>query len=83
MTAVIDTLVQLASDASLQNSSATDQLLIDNKIDKETINAIVSKDVTKLERQLDVCPDIVCILVPAEDEDSEENTDDKTDSLVA
>jgi len=71
MTTVIETLAQLASDASLQNSQATEQLLIDNNVEETIATAIINKDVTSLERQLDVCPDIFCVLLPAEDEESE------------
>lgn len=80
MTAVIETLVQIASDASLQSPQATEQLLINNNVEESIAQAIINKDVISLERQLDVCPDIVCLVVPAKDDDDEEQDDDKGDS---
>jgi len=76
MTTVIETLAQLASDASLQTPQAIEQCLIDNGIDEAISNTIINKDVISLERQLDVCPDIVCTVFPAEDEEKEEKDDD-------
>ena len=69
MTTVIETLVQLASDASLQNPQATEQLLINNNVEENIAESIINKDVVSLERQLDVRPDIVCAVHPAEDDD--------------
>ena len=81
MTTVIDTLTQLASNASLQTPAATEQLLSANNIEEAVADAILAKDVVSLERQLDVCPDIACLLVPAED-DEEEKQDDKDTSEI-
>lgn len=75
MTNVIKTLAQLASDACLQSPQATEQLLINNNIEEAIAKAIISKDVVSLERQLDVCPDIVCLVAPAEDEEENEQED--------
>jgi hypothetical protein len=80
MTTVIETLSQMASDASIQNSQDIEQLLSDNKIDEDIIQSILAKDVTSLERQLDVCPDIVCILAPAEDDEPEEESEQEEES---
>ena len=79
MTAVIETLVQMASDASLQSPQATEQLLINNNIEESIAEAIINKDGISLERQLDVRPDIVCFILPADDE-SEEKDDGKGDT---
>ena len=78
MTKVIQVLEQMANDASLQTEQAIEQLLTTTEVDAEQAEAIISKDVTSLERQLDVCPDIVCLILPAEDDD-EEKDDDKDD----
>ncbi len=75
MSTVIDTLAQIASDASLQTPAATEQLLTEHNIDAAISAAIIAKDVTSLERQLDVCPDIVCFVAPAEDDESESESE--------
>lgn len=81
MTIVIDTLTQMASDASLQSEQAIKQLLIATEVNTEQAEAIINKDVSSLDRQLDVRLDIFCGIFPAEDDDeSEEKDDDKDDT---
>ena len=81
MPTVIETLAKIASDASIQESKEIEQLLISNNIDEAIATAILNKDLTSLERQLDVSTDIVCLIVqpdpndePKEDEDENEDT---------
>lgn len=81
MSNVIQVLEQMGSDAKLQseqNTQAIVQLLATNEIDTEQAEAILNKDITSLERQLDVRPDIVCLIVPADDEQDGDN--DENDS---
>lgn len=75
MTTIIQTLALLASDASLQTPQAIEQLLADNNTEESIATAIINKDIVSLERQLDVCPDIVCLVVPAEDDEDGEKKD--------
>ena len=77
MSKVIQVLEQMASDASLQSEQAIEELLATTAVNAEQVEAIINKDVISLERQLDVRPDIVCFVAPAEDEDEEK--DDKDD----
>lgn len=82
MSNLIQVLAKMASDSSLHNEAAIEALLASNDINTEQSEAIIAKDVTSLERQLDICPDIVCVLLPAEDddvptEDESENEEDK------
>jgi hypothetical protein len=73
MTSVIKLLEQMGQNALLQNEEAVEQLLSASEINEEAKNLIIKKDAVALARQLDVCPDIVCILFPAEDDQAEEN----------
>lgn len=87
MSKVIQVLADLASNVSLQNEQAIKSLLATAEINPEQSEAIITKDVTSLERQLDICPDIVCTFFPAEDdapeeEKEEENTDGEIKSVV-
>lgn len=77
MSKVIQVLVEMASDSSLENETAINALLISNEIDTEQSAAIIGKDVTSLERQLDICPDIVCVLAPAEDDEKESTNEEE------
>ena len=79
MSKVIQVLAQMASDSSLQNKIAVEALLTIEEINAEQSAAIITQDVTSLERQLDICPDIVCIFAPAKDDDSEEEKEEEED----
>jgi hypothetical protein len=78
MSKVIQVLAEMASDSNLQNDAAIDALLISNEINSEQSTAIITKNITSLERQLDICPDFVCMVVPAEDDENETQEDDKS-----
>jgi hypothetical protein len=78
MSKAIKVLEQLGSNAAFQNEQAIEQLLTATKVNAEQAEAIINKDVTSLERQLDVRLDVVCGVFPAEDDD-EEKDDDKDD----
>ena len=78
MSKVIQVLEQMGSDGNCQSEQAIDQLLATTEVNAEQAEAIINKDVTSLERQLDVCPDIVCIILPADDEEGE-GEDDSTE----
>ena len=76
MPTVIETLVKIASDVNVQGSKEIEQLLISNNIDEAITTAILNKDIISLERQLDVCPDIVCIFVHPEDDEPKKDEDE-------
>jgi len=80
MSKVIQVLEQMARDPNLQNELAIEQLLINTGVTAEQAKAIINKDVISLERQLDVCPDIVCVFVPAENDDDKDETDKEDES---
>ena len=60
--------------AQLSNADVA-QLVAQADITAEQAEAVINKDVTSLERQLDICPDVYCLLVPAEDDEKEEDDD--------
>tara|TARA_B110000467_G_C18309846_1_gene477286 strand:+ start:60 stop:323 length:264 start_codon:yes stop_codon:yes gene_type:complete len=85
MSKVIQVLAQMASDSSLQTEKAVEVLLINEAINTEQSKAIITKDIISLERQLDICPDIFCLLFPAEDDEAESDSDEEqtnTQSVV-
>lgn len=81
---VIQVLEQMGSDATFQNKQseqAIERLLTATEVNAEQAEAIINKDIISLEHQLDVCPDIVCFVLPADDDengDDKENEDDST-----
>ncbi|QSX40042.1 hypothetical protein [Shewanella cyperi] len=69
MNQAIQFLVKLGSDASLQSQEALAKLPV------HIVAMIEAKDIEALKAELDVVPDVVCVMVPAEDEDSDQDED--------
>ena len=80
MSKTIQLLAQMASDSSLQTKKAIETLLASVDIDNEQSEAIITKNVTSLERQLDICPDFYCAVMPAEDDEDED--EDETQKAI-
>ncbi|WP_028766355.1 hypothetical protein [Shewanella fidelis] len=75
MSNIIQLLERMGQDASLQTETNFEQAIAESALTESLKQALINKDDISLKRELDVCPDVVCILIPAEDEDEE--TDDK------
>lgn len=82
MSKIIQVLEQMANNANLQNEQAIEQLLTVTDVSAEQAEAIINKDVISLERQLDVCPDIYCLLFPAEDEEPAEDDSEESETEI-
>jgi hypothetical protein len=84
MNNVIRVLEQMANDSSFQNEQAVEALITAAEINAEQSAAIITKDINSLERQLDICPDFVCAMFPAEDDESnkENEEEDKEENSV-
>jgi len=73
MTEVIDVLATIGQDAALQTPSALEKFVEQSELSAELQESLITGDTITIKRQLDVCPDIVCvILAPEDDEPSEE-----------
>ena len=71
-------LEQLGQDANLQTPENIESHVTSAELDNELTEVLINKDVTSLERSLDICPDIVCIVVaPDNDEPSEDDSEEK------
>lgn len=75
MNNVIKILESMGSNLQFSNLIALGSLLTDIKVNSEQSKAIMTKDVSSLEKQLDICPDIYCLLFPAEDGEEEKESD--------
>ncbi|NQZ82589.1 MAG: hypothetical protein HRT52_16390 [Colwellia sp.] len=71
MSKIMQVLEQLGQDANLQSQESIENYLTIIELEKELTTALVNKDVSSLERSLDVCPDIVCIIATPEDDEFE------------
>jgi hypothetical protein len=73
MNKIIEALDSIASNAKFNSSITIQELMKSMDVNEEQAKAIQNKNISSLKRQLDICPDIYCILFPAEDENSEES----------
>jgi len=80
---LLETMAQLAH-------ADIEKLIAQTTINTELAEAIRAKDIISLERQLDICPDIYCVLFPAEDDSAteteapteDENNDEEVSSAI-
>lgn len=77
---IIQVLELMGKDAKLQNADAINHLLNIAELDIDITNSITNKDIIALDRQLNVCPNIYCMLFPAIPEDPLEQDNNKEDS---
>jgi hypothetical protein len=81
MSKVIEFLARMGQEANTDIES----LLAQADMDVNQSKAIINKDVTSLERQLDICPDIKCFIIPAEDDepvDDQESENETTSNAI-
>jgi len=79
MSKVVEILALMGQEANIDIESLLTQ------VDINQSKAILNKDVTALERQLDICPDIKCFIIPAEDDepsDEEESENETTNTAI-
>lgn len=72
MTTVIQVLEKMGQDSSLQEKEAIVELLEQSALSNDLQSTIIEQDTEKLERQLNVRKDIVCMIdTPDDDEPSD------------
>lgn len=71
---LLETMAQLAH-------ADIEQLLAQTNINAEQAEAIRSKDIISLERQLDICPDVYCFMIPAEDDEPAEKEENENNDI--
>ncbi|WP_192022239.1 MULTISPECIES: hypothetical protein [Shewanella] len=78
MSTIIKLLERMGRDAILSNSAEFQAAINDTNLSPELKNALMNKDAQAIVNQLDVCPDIYCLLFPADENENEnENEDSK------
>ena len=77
MSNVIQLLERLGQDASLQEPTDLNAVIAEADLNEELKQALLTKNTVSLEKQLDVCPDIVCVQIPAEDEEDDEDKEEE------
>ncbi len=79
MSNIIQLLERMGQDSELQTEQSFEQAIQDSALTNELKQSLHNRDDINLKRQLDVCPDVVCILLPSEDEDEDEDKSDEKD----
>ncbi|WP_299793399.1 hypothetical protein [uncultured Shewanella sp.] len=82
MSNVIELLERMGQDASLQSTEEQCIAIKSSGLEENIKEPLLKKDLIKLKKELDICPDVVCIFFPAEDEpekDSPEKESPKED----
>ncbi|MCL1041856.1 hypothetical protein L2712_09410 [Shewanella marisflavi] len=69
---IIQLLERMGQDATLQNEANFQQAITESTLSTTLKASLLNRDDISLKRELDVCPDIVCIMLPAEDEPEQE-----------
>jgi len=82
MSNVIELLERMGKDASLQTQQSFEKAIQESELTSELKQTLINRDDISLKRELDICPDVVCIFLPAEDEKPNEDSDEdeKTDN---
>ena len=71
MKSVTQVLASMGASADLQSPASVAEFVNQSELSAELQTALIEQDVTTLERNLDVCPDIVCIIAAPEDDEIE------------
>lgn len=77
MNNAIKLLEQLGQDESLLTNNLA-ELIKENGLSDELAKAITEGDGANLTRLLDICPDIICLIVPAENDDEDEESEEES-----
>ena len=85
MSNIIQLLERMGQDSELQTEQSFEQAIQESALTHELKQSLLNRDDISLKRQLDVCPDVVCVLLPAEDEETkpeqkEKPTEDKSET---
>lgn len=79
---VLALLTKMGCCAHLQSTAEIAELINQSGLSSELKQAFLSGDSGSIAKQLDVCPDIVCIVAPAEDDEpSEEDTEEPPNDI--
>jgi len=77
---VTQVLASMGASADLQSPESVTEFVNQSELSAELQTALIEQDVTTLERNLDICPDIVCIIMAPEDDEPSEEDDEQKDS---
>ncbi|WP_281558742.1 hypothetical protein [Thalassomonas sp. RHCl1] len=77
MSNIIQLLEKMGQEANLQDKDKLEQAIQTAELEHSLKESLLNKDKLTLERQLDICPDIVAFLFPAEDDQPQQEDDEE------
>ncbi|WP_076414597.1 hypothetical protein [Shewanella sp. UCD-KL12] len=81
MSNIIQLLERMGQDSELQTEQSFEQAIQESALTSELKQSLLNRDEINLKRELDVCPDVVCIMLPAEDEEKEKEDSEEADKV--
>lgn len=83
MSSIIELLERMGKDSVLSESTTEFEKAI-NQSDLNTSlkKALMDKNVNELVNQLDVCPEVVCALLPADEDENEEDQQQEDSNIT-
>ncbi|MEZ9593049.1 hypothetical protein AB4298_00285 [Shewanella sp. 10N.261.52.F9] len=76
MSNIIQLLERMGQDASLQSFEQQQIAINESNLDENTKQYLRKSELVELKKQLDICPDVVCIFFPAEDEPKQDESEE-------
>jgi len=77
MSNIIQLLERMGQEANLQDKDKLEQAIETAELEHSLKKSLLNKDKSTLERQLDICPDIVAFLFPAEDDQPQKEEEEQ------
>lgn len=77
MSNIIQLLEKMGAEASLQPAQSAELAIAQSELSDELKDTLRNRDTLSLEHQLDICPDIVCLVAGPEDEPQPEDDEPK------
>lgn len=81
MSNIIQLLERMGQDAALQTEANFDKAITESTLSTTLKTLLLNRDNIILKRELDVCPDVVCLMVPAEDEEPTNEEEPKEENV--
>ncbi|PMG76860.1 hypothetical protein BCU84_12480 [Shewanella sp. 10N.286.51.B7] len=78
MSSIIKLLERMGQESGLTESAIEFETAItESNLNEQLKQTMLNRDIVALEKALDICPDVVCILFPADEEEKEQEGDTK------
>ncbi|MCC4833674.1 hypothetical protein LMH66_13615 [Shewanella sp. 10N.7] len=80
MSSVIELLERMGQDSNLSTLENYNEAIIQAELSPELKKSLLNKDVSSLTKELNVCAELVCGLLPADEDEGEEESETESPS---